>query len=129
MDTAPKIKRKILMIEDDIFLRKLYRDQLVSAGYDFVEATNGKEGVGKVLVEKPDMILLDLMLPLMNGFDVLAEIKNNPITKHIPVIVLSNLSQDTDKEAARDLGADAYLVKSEVSMSDVVGKIESLMNA
>ena len=117
------------MIEDDIFLRKLYRDQLVSAGYDFVEATNGKEGVGKVLVEKPDMILLDLMLPLMNGFDVLAEIKNNPITKHIPVIVLSNLSQDTDKEAARDLGADAYLVKSEVSMSDVVGKIESLMNA
>jgi len=126
MEQMSKTKQKILMIEDDIFLRKLYRDQLVSAGYDFAEATNGKEGVGKVLVEKPDFILLDLMLPLMNGFDVLAEIKNNPATKHIPVIVLSNLSQDTDKEAARDLGADDYLIKSEVSMSDVISKIESL---
>ncbi|MFH1451042.1 MAG: response regulator, partial [bacterium] len=84
--------KKILMIEDDIFLRKIYRDKLTRAGFEFVEGINGEEGLSKVLSEKPDLVLLDLILPRKNGFDVLAEIKMNSEVKHTPVVILSNLA-------------------------------------
>ena len=88
--------KKILMIEDDKFLRKIYRDKLTRAGFDFIEATNGEEGLNKVISESPDLVLLDLILPRKNGFDVLIEMKRNKNTKNIPVIILSNLGQESD---------------------------------
>ena len=116
--------QKILMIEDDKFLRKIYRDKLTRAGFDFIEATNGEEGLNKVISESPDLVLLDLILPRKNGFDVLIEMKRNENTKKIPVIILSNLGQESDIKRGLELGAQDYLVKPEISLSEVVDKVK-----
>lgn len=120
----PKQKPKVLMIEDDRFLRKIYRDKLTRAGFEFIEAINGIEGTNKVLSEKPDLVLLDLILPRKNGFDVLIDMKRNPNTKKIPVIILSNLGQESDVKRGLALGAQDYFVKTEVSLSEVVDKVK-----
>lgn len=112
------------MMEEDRFLRKIYKNKLTLAGFDFIEATNGEEGLNKVHFEKPDLILLDLILPRKSGFDVVIELKRDEATKNIPVIILSNLSQTSDVERVISLGVQAYLVKSEISLSDVVEKIK-----
>ena len=116
--------KKILMIEDDRFLRKIYRDKLTRAGFEFLEATNGEEGLNKVIAEKPDLVLLDLILPRRNGFDVLIEIKRNRNTQNIPVIILSNLGQESDIKRGISLGAQDYLVKTDISLSEVVEKVK-----
>lgn len=110
------------MVEDDIFLRKIYREKFLREGFNFLEATNGEEGLNKVIAEKPDLVLLDLMLPRKNGFDVLIEMKRNKATAHIPVVILSNLGQDSDVKRGMELGANDYLVKTDVNLSDVVAK-------
>lgn len=112
------------MIEDNIFLRKLYRDKLIRVGFDFVEATNGVEGMNKAISENPDLIILDLILPRKNGFDVLAEMKSNSKTKKIPVIIFTNLGQELDIKEALALGAKEYLIKTEVRLSEVVNKVK-----
>jgi len=117
-------KVKILMVEDDRFLRKIYRDKLTKAGFEFIEATNGIEGTNKVISERPDLVLLDLILPRKNGFDVLIDMKSNKNTKNIPVIILSNLGQESDVKRGLTLGAQDYLVKTEVSLSEVVDKVK-----
>lgn len=119
-----KTNPKILMIEEDRFLRKIYRDKFSHLGFEFSEATNGEEGINKVIYEKPDVVLLDLMLPKKNGFDVLIDIKRNKNTEAIPVIVLSNLGQEGDIKKGFSLGADDYLVKTEVSLSEVVDRVK-----
>lgn len=119
-----KEKQKILMIEEDRFLRKIYRDKFSKIGFEFSEATNGEEGLNKVIYEKPDLVILDLMLPKKNGFDVLINIKNNKNTQKIPVIIFSNLGQDSDIKKGLDLGAANYLVKTEVSLSGVVEEVK-----
>ena len=116
------------MIEDDIFLRKLYRDQLTREGFEFVEATNGIEGLNKARSERPDLILLDLMLPRKNGFDVLEDLKGDKSTRDIPTLVLSNLGQESDIQEAMNLGAEAYLVKTDVRMSEAVEKIKQILS-
>jgi DNA-binding response OmpR family regulator len=113
---------KILMMEEDRFLRKIYRNKMKLAGFDFIEATNGVEGLNKVISEKPDLVLLDVILSRKSGFDVLIEMRKNPETRKTPVIILSNLSQESDIKKGLSLGAQEYLVKSEVSLSDVVEK-------
>lgn len=115
-------KPKILMIEEDRFLRKIYRDKFSRLGFEFLEATNGEEGLNKIIYEKPDVVILDLMLPQKNGFDVLIDIKRNKNTQAIPVIILSNLGQESDIKRGLSLGAKDYLVKTEVSLSEVVEK-------
>lgn len=117
-------KPKILMIEDDIFLRKIYRDKFLRAGFDFIEATNGEERLNKVISETPNLVLLDLILPRKNGFDVLIDMKRNKTTQNIPVIILSNLGQDSDVKRGLSLGAQDYLVKTDVSLSEVVEKVK-----
>ena len=112
------------MIEEDRFLRKIYRNKLVRAGFEFLEATNGIEGLNKIFSEKPNLILLDLILPRKSGFDVLIEMKRKKETKDIPVIILSNLSQETDIERGLSLGAKDYLVKTELSLSGVVERVK-----
>ena len=119
-----KKKPKILMIEEDYFLRKIYRNKLNKAGYDFIEATNGIEGLNKINFEKPDLVLLDLILPRKNGFDVLISMRKNKKTKKIPVIILSNLGQESDIKKGFAFGAQEYLIKSEISLSEVVKEVK-----
>lgn len=118
-------KQKVLLIEDDHFLRKIYKNKLVLAGFEFIEAINGIEGLHKVVYEKPDLVLLDLILPRKNGFDVLIEMKKNKKTRNIPVIILSNLGQETDIKRGFALGAQEYLIKPEISLSTVVEKVKT----
>ena len=123
----PKCKPKILIIEEDRFLRKIYKNKFTRAGFEFREAISGDEGLNKVYSEKPDLVLLDLMLPKKSGFDVLVELKSNRSTKKIPVIILSNLAQEEDIKRTLSLGARDYLIKTEVSLSDVVDRVKECL--
>ena len=118
---------KILVGEDDRFLAKAYNVKLIKAGFDVVLAANGEEVVAKALSEKPDLILLDLIMPKKDGFEALEEIKKLAPTKNIPVIILSNLGQIEDIQRGKELGASDYLVKSNISINDIVSKINQLL--
>src|SRR4030042_1150998 len=123
----PKCKPKILIIEEDRFLRKIYKNKFTRAGFEFREAISGDEGLNKVYSEKPDLVLLDLMLPKKSGFDVLVELKRDKSTKKIPVIILSNLAQEEDIKRVLSLGARDYLIKTEVSLSDVIDRVKECL--
>lgn len=116
--------KKVLLIEDDLSLLKIYSNKLRISGFDVSMATTGDEGLRKVQAEKPSIVLLDLILPGQDGFMVLEEIKKNPQTRKIPVIILSNLGQPDDIKRGQELGAADYLVKSNVSLVDLVGKVK-----
>ena len=121
--TDNKKNIKILMAEDDKFISRAYNDGLTRAGFSVTMASDGEEAIIKIKETKPDIILLDLIMPEKNGFEVLEEIKENDDTKGIPVIILSNLGQDTDVKKGKELGAVDYLVKSDFSIREVVKKI------
>jgi two-component system phosphate regulon response regulator PhoB/two-component system alkaline phosphatase synthesis response regulator PhoP len=117
--------KKIIVAEDDKFLLSAYRLKLSKLGIDIKVATNGEE-VFKILVEfNPDLILLDLVMPVKDGFAVLKELKANPNYKDIPVIVASNLGQKEDIDRATSLGADDFIIKSNLSLAQLVQKIEN----
>ena len=115
---------KILIIEDDKFLLKLYSDKLRRDGFEILESITGEEGLSKVFTEKPDLVILDLVLPGKNGFEVLSEIKLNSKTKDIPVIILTNLGQESDIKKGLALGAATYLIKTEFSMNRLIGLVK-----
>ncbi|HEX9664815.1 MAG TPA: response regulator [Patescibacteria group bacterium] len=120
-------KKTILIIEDDRFLSKIYSAKLEKEGYNLALAVDGEEGLRKLAESKPDLILLDLILPGMSGFEVLDKIKSSSKTRKIPVIILSNLGQDEDIQKGQELGADDYLVKTDFSISEVINKIKSAL--
>jgi len=122
-----KSMKKVLVIEDDSFLVEVYATKFKKAGYKTILVTNGEEGLVKAESDKPDIILLDLMLPKKNGFEVLAELKANPKLKKIPVVVLSNLGQEKDIEQVKQLGADDYLIKSNVTMKKIIKRIDNIL--
>lgn len=115
---------KILVVEDDRFLSKVYYTKLTKDGFDVILAVEGDEAIRKVKEEKPDVILLDLILPGKNGFEVLEEIKADDEYSDIPVVIMSNLGQEKDIERGRKLGAVDYLVKTNYSINDVISKIK-----
>lgn len=116
-------KIKILLAEDDKFIARAYTDGLTRSGYEVIAVTDGEEAVKKAKENNPDIILLDLIMPIKNGFEALEEIKADEKMKDVPVLILSNLGQDTDIKKGRDLGAVDYLIKSDYSMSEVIKKI------
>ena len=118
---------KVLVIEDDSFLVDAYSTKLRKAGFKTILATNGEEGLEQAKSKNPDVVLLDLLLPKRNGFDVLTDLKKDADLQHLPVIVLSNLGQERDIEQVRQLGADDYLIKANVTMKEVVTKIKALV--
>jgi len=118
---------KILIIEDDRFLRKIYKNKLEAEGFEVTEATEGEEGVHKAQSELPNLILLDLMLPRKDGFDVLTDIKKDLKTKDIPVIILTVLGQESDIKRGLDLGAVNYLVKGQTDLNQVVKVIKDTL--
>ncbi len=119
--------KKILVIEDDKFLRELISQKLSQEGFETVEAVDGEEGVKKVKEETPDLILLDLILPGIDGFEVLAQIKAEPSLSPIPVIILSNLGQKDDVDKGIGLGAVDFLVKAHFTPGEIIKKIENVL--
>lgn len=118
----------ILVIEDDLELRELYEQRLRLEKFDVRLAPDGQTGLELSEREKPDVILLDLRLPKLNGFEFLKKLKGNSETRDISVVVLSALWQDEDKRRALQLGADIYLVKSETIPKDVVETLSKIIN-
>ena len=119
--------KKILIIEDDKFLRELMTRKLLSLEYDVVSASDGEEGLQKIKSETPDIVLLDLILPGINGFDVLAKAKKDPAIEKIPIIILSNLGQSEDIEKGLKLGAQDFLVKAHFTPQEIVNKLRSIL--
>jgi DNA-binding response OmpR family regulator len=118
------VKKKILLVEDDVALAEVYRARLEMEGFDVQEVHNGEEALSTAVDYRPDLILLDAMMPKISGFDVLDILKNTPETMNITVIMLTALSQPKDKERAESLGVDDYLVKSQVVIGDVIERIK-----
>jgi len=119
--------KKILVIEDDRFLRELICQKLLKEGYDVVEAIDGEKGTELAKSEKPDLILLDLILPGIDGFEVLARVKSDPDASRVPVIILSNLGQKDDIEKGLKMGAVDYLIKAHFTPAEIVEKIRSII--
>lgn len=117
-------KKKILLVEDDSALATVYVSRLQLEGFDIKHVANGEDALSEAVAYKPDLILLDAMMPKISGFDVLDILRNTPETTNIRVIMLTALSQAKDKERAEHLGVDDYLVKSQVVISDVVARIK-----
>lgn len=121
MDTQ---KKKILLVEDDTALSMVYRARLELEGFEVSDVSNGEEALSAAVSYRPDLILLDAMMPKISGFDVLDILRNTPETTNIRVIMLTALSQPKDKERAEQLGVDDYLVKSQVVIGDVVARVK-----
>ena len=120
MDTP----KKLLLVEDDDALANVYLMRLQAEGFDVRRVANGEDALAAAREYKPDLILLDAMMPKVSGFDVLDILRNTPETTNIKIIMLTALSQESDKERALGLGVDDYLVKSQVVISDVVERIK-----
>ncbi len=118
---------KIMLIEDDTFLSSMYAEKLSSENFLVVTAMDGQEALEKIKREIPDVVLLDIMIPKVNGFEVLKRIKTDAATAAIPVILLTNLSQENEVKQGLDLGASDYLVKAHFTPTEVIGKIKKVL--
>ncbi len=117
-------KKRILLVEDDTALASVYRSRLELEGFEIAEVHNGEDALSKAIEFRPDLIVLDAMMPKISGFDVLDILRNTPETTNMRVVMLTALSQPKDKQRAEELGADDYLVKSQVVIGDVVERIK-----
>ena len=126
MESTPREHKQkyILVAEDDKFLARVYEMKLKAANYEVYIATDGGQVLNQLQTKKPDLLLLDLMLPVKNGFEVLDEIRKNPNLKNIKVALFSNSIQEEEMKKAKDLGAIDYIVKSNISIDDLIQKIE-----
>lgn len=121
-------KKKILLVEDDDTLAEVYRQRLELEGFKVRRSNNGEIALKDAVEFHPDLVLLDVMMPNLNGFDVLDILRNSPQTRNVHIIMLTALSQPKDAEKAKQLGADDFLVKSQVVIGDVVQRIKHQLN-
>jgi DNA-binding response OmpR family regulator len=121
-------QKKILLVEDDDALASVYLARLEAEGFSMQRVPNGEEALAKALEFRPDLILLDAMMPKVSGFDVLDILRNTPETTNMRIIMLTALSQESDIQRAKALGVDEYLVKSQVVIADVVERIKVHLN-
>ena len=117
-------KKKILLVEDDEVLASVYRARLEMEGFEVEEVHDGEKALSVAINFRPDLILLDVMMPKINGFDVLDILKNTPETMNMRIIMLTALSQESDRDRAEKLGVDDYLVKSQVVIADVIERVK-----
>jgi two-component system, chemotaxis family, chemotaxis protein CheY len=122
------IKKKILIVEDDSFLSEMYATKLESADFEVIIATDGEQALDKMRLDKPDLVLLDLLMPKKDGFEVLKEKFINSEIKEIPVIVLTNLSQKEQIKKCYELGAKDFLIKAYFVPTEVIKKIRNLID-
>ena len=124
MEEGQSQKKKILLVEDDETLAGVYVERLEAEGFAVKRVENGEVALSAALEFKPDLILLDVMMPKISGFDVLDILRNTPETTNVHIVMLTALSQPKDKEKAESLGVDDYLVKSQVVIADVIARIK-----
>lgn len=118
---------KILLVEDDQSLREIYSIRLTAEGFEIVSASDGEEALALAVKEKPDLILSDVMMPKISGFDMLDILRSTPETKDVRVIMMTALSSEDQRERGEKLGADRYLVKSQVGIEDVVNAVHDVL--
>lgn len=119
---------KILLVEDDSNLREIYGARLEAEGYDISSANDGEEALAIAVREKPDLIITDVMMPKISGFDMLDILRSTPETRDVKIIMMTALSQDEDRQRGTDLGADHYIVKSQVTLDDVIGIVKDVLS-
>ena len=117
----------LLVTEDDEFLAKMYESGLTKQGFQVATAPNGEEGLMMAEKINPDLILLDLIMPKMDGFACLTKLKENPATKRIPVVILTNLGQDSDVKRGLEMGAEDYLIKTDFTVRQVGDKVRKIL--
>ncbi len=120
-------QKKILIIEDDDFLRSLAVTKLEKSGFTVVMASDGKSGLDMTVSESPNLVILDLMLPVMTGFDVLRALRNEPSTKSMQVLVFSNLGDEKDMKTCMEMGVSDYMVKSNFTLDELVEKVTGIV--
>lgn len=116
--------KKILLVEDDESLANTYIMRLQAEGFDVRRVANGEDALAAAKEYKPNLVVLDAMMPKISGFDVLDILRNTPETANLKIVMLTALSQDSDKQRAQGLGVDDYMVKSQVVISDVIDRIK-----
>lgn len=122
-------KKKVMIVEDDTVLANALSLALEDQGYQISLATDGEEAEKMILSERPDLILLDLLLPIKNGFEVLKVVRQNPNTKDISVVILTNFEQETSIDEGMRLGAKDYIVKANIDIKDVPEIVKKYMPA
>ncbi len=125
----PTAKHKILIVEDDPLLTKMYTTKFITEGFDVDSAADGEEGLAKATQIQPNFIVLDVMMPKLSGIDMLSRLRATEAGKNIPVIVLSNLSQEEEAKKALSLGAKEYLIKANFTPSEVVTKVRMYLTS
>jgi len=123
----PNQPKKILLVEDDDNMASVYETRLQAEGFQIQRVPNGEDALASAQQYHPDLILLDVMMPKVSGFDVLDILRNTPATANMKIIMLTALSQESDKQRAQSLGVDDYLVKSQVVIADVVERIKHIL--
>jgi len=119
--------KKILIIEDDKFLRDLMEKKLLNSDYEVVTAEDGSSGLEMVVSESPDLVLLDILLPTMSGWEVLAKLTQSPKTENVPVVLLTNLGDQNDIERGLKLGVKDYIIKANFTPAEIVEKIKKCL--
>lgn len=119
--------KKILLIEDDPFLSEIYMAKFEEAGFEMSLAQDGSLGLQKVKDEHPDLLILDIVMPNIDGFELLRIVKDERETKDIPVVILSNLGEQEDVEKGLGLGASAYIIKAHYTPTEVVAKVKAIL--
>lgn len=120
--------KTILLVEDDDNLAGVYETRLQAEGFKTKRVSNGENALSTAIAVRPDLILLDVMMPKVSGFDVLDILRNTPETANMKIIMLTALSQESDRERAESLGVDDYLIKSQVVIADVIDSIKRHLN-
>lgn len=118
---------KVMLVEDDDQLRKIYEARMQAEGYTVVAAADGEEGLALAKTEKPDLIIADIMMPKISGFEMLDILHNTDQFKGVKIIMLTALGQSEDEQRAKSLGADRYFVKTQVSLEDIVKAVHELL--
>ena len=121
--------KKLLIVEDDPLILRMYEEAFSFRKYEVAIADNGQDGLAKAGKEQPDMILLDIMMPKMNGLEVLKQLKQDPKLKMVPVVMLTNLSGDDDIETAMSLGAVKYITKVDHTPTEIVHEVEEVASS
>jgi CheY-like chemotaxis protein len=120
--------KKILLVEDDQFIYEMYTNKLQSEGFEVILAKDGQEAIVKATETKPDLVLLDIVLPKKDGYEVLNEIKNNPDLAEVKVVMLTNLGQPDEIEKGEQSQADAYLIKAHLTPSQIIEKVKEILS-
>ncbi|MEK7508210.1 MAG: response regulator [Patescibacteria group bacterium] len=121
------VVKKILIVEDDTFISSLVKARLEKEGFEVVQAFDGEEGLRLLKAEKPDLIILDLIMPKSSGFELMEQLNINVEFNQIPLMILSNLAQESDIQKAKNLGAREFFIKIRTSIDDVVARAKELM--